>query len=217
MEPRSDLVRLAQSGDTTAARSLIEKNYIAVYRLAFSILDDPDQAVLAAHEAGTAQLENLDAYPGPEGYTAWLYRITLQVCRRRLRMRSIAQRLPAGLRKRLELTGYPPQEPAAEMNPLIRAAAQLDEPLRLALVLRYGHDLLPHEIGQVLDWRDSSVQARLFQARQRLRSLLNANNPTDVPSGPETGLNHRLAEKFIEQKGRPCHHGRGYRSPGTPP
>ena len=123
MEPRSDLVRLAQSGDTVAARSLIEKNYIAVYRLALSILDDPDQAVLAAHEAGTAQLENLDAYPGPEGYTAWLYRITLQVCRRRLRMRSIA--LPC--RNLLSFSG------CGESDSLSRLYIGLIPPSRLTL------------------------------------------------------------------------------------
>ena len=201
MESKPDLIRLAQAGDTTAARSLIEINFPAVYRLALSILDDPTQAALAAHEAGTAQLEHLDAYPGPEAYTAWLYRITLGVCRRRSRLRRIqhfAGRWFPGLRKRLELSSLPAEAPVEEPNPLMRAAGRLDDELRLVLVLRYAHELLPHQIGQVLNWRDSSVQSRLYLARQRLRASLKYHDLINAPPGPQTDLTHRQAEKFIE-------------------
>ncbi len=202
MESQPDLVRLAQSGDSTAARSLVEKSYPVVYRLSLSVLDEPVQAALAAHEAGISLLENLDAYPGPESHTAWLYRITLQVCRRRLRMRRIQgmlARIWPRLRKTVEPAGPPPNAPPEESDGLIRAAAKLDEGLRLVLVLRYGHDLLPQQIGQLLDWRESSVQARLFQARQRLRSILNIHAPIDAQAGPQTEINHRLAERLIEK------------------
>ena len=202
MESQPDLVRLAQSGDSAAARSLIERNYSTVYHLALSILDEPVQAALAAHEAGIAQLEYLDAYPGPEAHTAWLYQITLRVCRRRLRMRRL-QRMAGRLFPRLGNTLGPAEPPVdtrlAEPNALVRAAAQLDEALRLVLVLRYGHELLPQQIGQVLNWRDSSVQACLLQARQRLRSLLNLNHPIEAQPGPQTDLYHRQAEKLIER------------------
>ena len=200
MEPRPDLVRLVQSGDTPAARSLVEKNYPAVYRLAFSILDDPVQATLAAHEAGTAQLENLDAYPGPEGYTAWLYRITLQVCRKRLRagrMQDMLGRLPF-MRKK-DRPGKTPVKTVEEPERLVWAAAQLEEKQRLVLVLHYGHELLPAEIGQVLNWRESSVQARLAQARQGLRAILKMRDPFEAQFGPQSDLTHQQAEKFIEE------------------
>ena len=180
METQPDLVRLAQSGDSTAARSLIEKSYPVVYRLSLSVLDEPIQAALAAHEAGISLLENLDTYPGPEAHTAWLYRITLQVCRRRLRMRRIQgmlARIWPQLRKTAEPAGSLPNVRLEESDTLIQAAAKLDEGLRLVLVLRYGHDLLPQQIGQLLDWRDSSVQASLEQARQRLRSILKYPRP----------------------------------------
>ncbi len=200
MEPRPDLVRLAQSGDTPAARSLVEKNYPVVYRLAFSILDDPVQATLAAHEAGTAQLGNLDAYPGPEGYTAWLYRITLQVCRKRLRadsMQEMLRRLP--LMRQKDGPGEPPVKTVEEPDRLVWAAAQLEEKQRLVLVLRYGHELLPAEIGQVLNWRESSVQARLAQARQDLRAILKMHDPFEAQPGPQSDLTHQQAEKYIEE------------------
>jgi RNA polymerase sigma-70 factor (ECF subfamily) len=202
MESRTDLVRLAQSGDTAAARSLIEVNYPTIYRLSLSIFDEPGEAELAAHEAGTAQLENLDNYPGPERYTAWLYRITLQVCRRRLRLRRIQHfglRLFPGLKKWVEPVSQPDESPVEEPNALIQALERLDEELRLVLVLRYAHELLPHEIGQVLNWRDSSVQARLFVARQRLRTKLKVHDLIGAQRGPQTDLTHRQAEKLIEE------------------
>ena len=200
MEPQPDLVRLAQSGDTPAARSLVEKNYPAVYRLAFSVLDEPIQATLAALEAGAAQLENLDAYPGPEGYTAWLYRITLRVCRRRLRnhrMQNMLRRLP--FIRQNDGSRSTEVKDAEEPSKLVWAAAQLEDDLRLVLVLRYGHELLPSQIGQVLNWRESSVQARLVQARRGLRSILKLNDPFVAQPGPQSDLSHSLAEKFIEQ------------------
>jgi RNA polymerase sigma-70 factor (ECF subfamily) len=197
MEPRPDLVRLAQSGDTLAARSLIEKNYPAVYRLVLSILDDPVEAEQAARAAGTAQLDLLDAYPGPEGYTAWLYRLTMQVCLRRLRARKMEGWLQRFTHGGVEARPDKPAE-AGETERLVRAAARLDEGLRLVLVLRYGHDLLPHEIGQVLNWRESSVQAGLFQARQKLRSILNIPVSFAGRDGAQSDLTHRQAERLIE-------------------
>ena len=200
MDARFDLVRRAQAGDASAAQSLVEKNYPAVYRLAFSVLDEPIQATLAAHEAGAAQLENLDAYLGPEGYTAWLYRITLQVCRKRLRagrMQDILGRLPF-LRQK-DGPGEPPVKTAEGPDRLVWAAAQLEEKQRLVLVLRYGHELLPSEIGQVLNWRESSVQACLTQARQGMRTILKMHDPFEAQPGPQSDLTHQQAEKYIEE------------------
>ncbi len=200
MDTHFDLVRRAQAGDEFAAQSLVDKNYPAVYRLALSILDDPVEAEQVAREAGTAQLENLDAYPGPEGYTAWLYRITLQVCRKRLRadsMQEMLRRLP--LMRQKDGPGEPPVKTVEEPDRLVWAAAQLEEKQRLVLVLRYGHELLPAEIGQVLNWRESSVQARLAQARQSLRTILKMHDPFEAQFGPQSDLTHQQAEKYIEE------------------
>jgi RNA polymerase sigma-70 factor (ECF subfamily) len=189
MDARFDLVRRVQSGEPLAAQPLVDKNYPAVYRLALSILDDPIEADQAAHEAGIAQLERLDAYPGSQEDTAWLYRITVGICRRRLRSRKVARFLARLSHRKTRVESGDPA--AEEPDELVQAAAQLADGLRLVLVLRYGHDLLPQEIGQVLNWRESTVQASLYRARQKLRLQVEQGEA-------HSEISHAWAERLIE-------------------
>src|SRR3546814_12520019 len=53
--------------------------------LALSILDDPAEAEEAAQDALVAAINALDTYRGDSAFTTWLYAITLNVCRTRLR------------------------------------------------------------------------------------------------------------------------------------
>lgn len=149
-----------------------------VYRLALSILEDPDEAEDAAQEALVAAIQRWDSYRGQATVRTWVYAIALNVCRRHLQKRRSGQRLMDLLQGWLHLGGEAqarPEEAALAreaQDRVARAVRGLDEKHRLVVILRYYHDLPVAEIAQVLGVNEGTVHSRLFTARERLRQRL---------------------------------------------
>jgi RNA polymerase sigma-70 factor (ECF subfamily) len=171
------LVRQAQLADALAVERLVHAHRPKVYRLALSILDDPAEADEAAQDALLAALNALDSYRGEAAFTTWLYAITLNICRGRLRQRQTAERLLGAL-KALFWSGE--RLPAPEEQVLRSeadaavwcAVRELDEKHRLPVILRYYHDFSMDEIAQMLKTPEGTVRSRLHTARERLRVAL---------------------------------------------
>ena len=97
---RSDIALLldrCQAGDSQAATQLVETHRPAVFRMALSILDDSSEADEAAQDTLIQALNRLDTYREECSFTNWLYKITLNVCRGRLRKRRARERLARAL------------------------------------------------------------------------------------------------------------------------
>ncbi len=149
-----------------------------VYRLAYSILEDADEAEDAAQEALVAAVGRLDTFRGEAALRTWVYAIALNVCRRHLQKRRSGQRLIDVLQGWLHLRGEAPARPEETAldqearGDVARAVRALDEKHRLPVILRYYHDLSVAEIAQVLGINEGTVHSRLFTARERLRARL---------------------------------------------
>jgi RNA polymerase sigma-70 factor (ECF subfamily) len=171
------LIERCRAGDSSAVETLVRACQPAVFRLALSILDDAAEADEAAQDALVAALNALGGYRGEAAFTTWLYRITINVCRGRLRRGRARERLRAALANVLRLGGGlpEPEEAAAQREKaaaLWQAVQMLDEKHRLPLVLFYYHDLPALEIAQILALNEGTVHSRLHTARQRLRAEL---------------------------------------------
>jgi RNA polymerase sigma-70 factor, ECF subfamily len=151
----------------------------AVFRLALSFLNDPAEADDAAQEAFVAALRALPSYRGDSAFTTWLYVITANVCRGRLRKRRVRERLAQTLRVLLHRGGVgagQPEEQALRgeaQAAIARAVKALPEPQRLVVVLRYYHELRLAEIAAVLQVSERTVHNRLHAAHERLHTTLN--------------------------------------------
>jgi RNA polymerase sigma-70 factor, ECF subfamily len=172
------LLQLYQADDATAVEMFVRAHQQSVYRLALSILDDPSEAEEAAQDALVAAINALDTYRGDSAFTTWLYAITLNTCRTRLRKHRSRDRLMDTLRSIFRASGdaSPHPEEAAIRNEADATIAQainsLDEKHRLPVVMRYYNELSVAEIAQLLDISEGTVHSRLFTARERLRAML---------------------------------------------
>ena len=171
------LIEQYRAGDLSVAEALVLAHQPQVFRLALSILDDAAEAEEAAQEALVAALNALDRYRGEAAFSTWLYRITVNECRGRLRKRRARERLVGALQSLFRL-GEPtvhPEEAAAGREReavLWRAINALDDKHRVPLVLYYYHDLPTAEVAQILEISEGTVHSRLHTARKRLRAQL---------------------------------------------
>jgi len=174
----AQLIERCRAGDVLAIEALVRAHGPAVYRLALSLLDDPAEADEAAQDVFVAALRALKTYRGEAALTTWLYAITLNVCRARLRQRRTWGRLLGVLRALFRPGGAAPAEPEAVViqheadAELWEAVAALDEKHRLPVILRYAQGFSTAEIAQLLGISEGTVHSRLFTARERLRARL---------------------------------------------
>jgi len=169
----TQLVAHYRAGDNAALETLFQRCQPRLYRLALSVLDDPAEADEAAQEALAAALGALDSYRGDSSFDTWLYSITLNACRSRLRKRQAWQRLRQTLQALFQVRSpHPhPEEVIAQRQDrraLWQALQALGEKHRLPVILRYYHDFPIAEIAQLLNISEGTVASRLHTARQRL-------------------------------------------------
>jgi RNA polymerase sigma-70 factor (ECF subfamily) len=174
----AQLVNRCQAGDSLAIEALVRTYKPLIYRLALSVLDDPAEADEVTQDTMVAALAKLDSYRGQARFTTWLYAITLNMCRGRLRKRRARARLMQTLQAAFRLRGEDemhPEQMAMQSETdtsLWRAMQALDNRLREAVILRYYHELTLQEIGQVLRVSERTVRTWLHTAHEQMRVLL---------------------------------------------
>ena len=141
------------------------------YRLAGIVLRDPSEAEDAVHDAAVQAWLHWGELRDPDRLDAWFDRILVNVCRSRLRRRSI----------RPIVFADPPESPDRdafagihERDVLRRALATLDADHRIVVVLRYVEDMAPAEIAARTGDREGTVKSRLHYALRHLRAALAA-------------------------------------------
>jgi RNA polymerase sigma-70 factor, ECF subfamily len=119
-------------------------------------------------------VDRLNEYDPQYKFFSWIYRITLNesfnLQRRynRIDPRDVETSLPASERSNPEIEAGEDQ-----LSKRIRSALmRMSENDRTVLSLRHFSDCSYEEIGQILDLDEKTVKSRLFESRQRLRSLL---------------------------------------------
>ena len=173
----SRLFEQCREGDALAIERLVQTHQQDVYRMALSILDDPDDADDATQEVFLSALRGLDSFRGNSSLKTWLFSITINVCRSRLKRLKSRGRLQQILQSLFHLQGghAHPEEEAMKSESdvaLWRAIHGLDVKHRIPIVLRYYHDLPIAEIAEMLGIPPGTVHSRLNHARERLRVLL---------------------------------------------
>jgi RNA polymerase sigma-70 factor, ECF subfamily len=170
--------RLAD-GDPLAPKALVERHYRELYRYAFSVLREERSAEDAVQDAFERAFSALGRY-SEERLRAmrlrpWMYRITLNVARNRLRQR---REVPV---EDLCVEAASDEDRESIMDTLA-ALGGLPERQRVAVTLRYLQDMPYAEISSVTGWPEGTAKTLVRRGLMRLRSLM-----VDEPEGGGQG------------------------------
>ncbi|MEK4345160.1 sigma-70 family RNA polymerase sigma factor [Paenibacillus sp. FSL P4-0184] len=158
-------IKKAQKGDHEAFTRLFRQLESQLYRLAKTILLKEEDCADALQETTLKVYKGLANLKQPKFFKTWVIRILINECNQLLRMR-----------ERTIAVAEIPEEPVdsyvhfedsgnVDLQSFIN---QLDESLRLAIVLFYYDDLSIKQIADVLDISEGAVRARLHRARRLL-------------------------------------------------
>jgi RNA polymerase sigma-70 factor (ECF subfamily) len=168
-------VRRFRAGDAAAAEVLARRACRLALRTAAVILHSREEAADVAQDVAVDVLRSLPKLRQPEAFDTWVHRITVRRALRVLRRRRAAQAVETPLALIAErdepLAPEGPDRAAlvAARSTLAAALAELPPRQRLALALRYVHDLSDAEIAAALGCRLGTAHSLLSRGRAGLR------------------------------------------------
>jgi RNA polymerase sigma-70 factor (ECF subfamily) len=175
----SALVRHAANGDAAAWETLVGLHQEAVFRLAYLLLGDPDDAKDVAQDSFLRAWRSLRSFDTTRPLRPWLLSITANLARNRRRS---AGRYFAALMRAFR------EEPVSERieekstrsfqaRELWEAVQKLNVLDRQIVYLRYFLDLPVAETAEVLNIPAGTVKSRLSRALEKLRTIIRQDFP----------------------------------------
>lgn len=176
------LIERCRSGDLSAFEPLVEKYRQRVWRLAYHMTRDHEEAWDVAQEAFVRAWQALGSFKGRSAFYTWLFRIVFNVASDRLRRRGARARAFGAEQvtdeeasRAVADPGVAPDDTAAQAEQrerIVRALGALAAHHRAIIMLSDLEGLSYREIAEVLDIPMGTVMSRLHNARKRLREAL---------------------------------------------
>ena len=175
----SSLIRHAANGDAAAWEPLVLAHQEAVFRLAYLLLGDPDDAEDIAQETFLRAWNHIRRFDPTRPLRPWLLSIVTNLARNRFRS---AGRYLAALTRAFRNEPAPvniedKSSQHLEANELWKAVQTLSVPDQQIVYLRYFLDLSVHETAEVLQVPEGTVKSRLSRALERLRGIIQQDFP----------------------------------------
>jgi RNA polymerase sigma-70 factor, ECF subfamily len=175
-------VERAQSGDSDAFRLLVEQHSRAVFRLAFRMTGNEQDAEDVVQETFLRAYRQLDKYEARASFSTWLYRIasnySLDLIRMRKRHEDKRERGKAEERDILQTLPVNTPGPdrivySSQVQERVNEALnELSAQERTAFVLRHFEGMSIDEIGETLGTGTNATKHSIFRAVQKLRRSL---------------------------------------------
>ena len=175
-------VQQVLGGDTEAFRTLVERHSRAVFRLAYRMTGNEQEAEDLVQETFLRAYTRLELFELQSNFGTWLYRIATNLALDRIRSkrrrgerqmpvmpdnRDFADSIPAGdpLQDRLVYSG--------EMRERVtKALSLLTVQERAAFVLRHFEERPVKEVGQILGLRENATKQSILRAIKKIKRAL---------------------------------------------
>jgi RNA polymerase sigma-70 factor (ECF subfamily) len=178
---RADVAR-ARSGDADAYRALVERHSRSLFRLAFRMTGNEQDAEDVVQESFLRAYRQLGKFDERASFGTWLYRIaancSLDLVRaRRRRGEDVGA---GGDETEDRVAALPSAAPSPEREALsgevrdrvAEAMQELSPAERTAFVLRHFEGMCIEEVSRVLDCNPGAAKHSIFRAVQKLRRAL---------------------------------------------
>jgi RNA polymerase sigma factor (sigma-70 family) len=168
-----ELVRSAQSGDRDALITLLREIEPHVYKTAYYMLNNEQDALDVAQEALIRVYTKINSYEEKAQFKTWVQRIVTNICIDKFRKVK-----PSVSMDEHEMTFSAETNVENEVistyiaQDIQEAIEKLPEHHRTVVVLRYVEDFSYNEIAESLDLPINTVKSYLFRARKQLQILL---------------------------------------------
>lgn len=139
-----------------------------LYRTALAIMKNKADAEDIVQEVFVKVMEKGPVFESQEHETAWLIRVTVNLCKSRLRLGWWKKTIPL-------FESYPAK--TNEQHHLMETILSLPAKYRIVIHLFYYEGYTTREIAKITKQKESTVRSLLFRARQKLKIILKEDMP----------------------------------------
>jgi RNA polymerase sigma-70 factor, ECF subfamily len=179
----ADAVAQVRAGNPDAFRVLVERHSRAIFRLAYRMTGNEQDAEDAVQETFLRAFKQLRTFDGRSSFSTWIYRVCANCTIDSMRVRKKHEQKRVRELEDSEtdlLTQQPSKAPSAEQLTHSReisgmlgpALEQLSVMERTAFVMRHYEGLGIDEIGRILEVQPNAAKHSVFRAVQKLRRAL---------------------------------------------
>nr|WP_107950137.1 RNA polymerase sigma factor SigY [Lysinibacillus parviboronicapiens] len=166
-----DLIRKAKKGDTLALSKLLQQNYSFLVKYLMKVTLHPQIAEDLAQETMMKCIEKIQLYNGESKFSSWLITIATNLFidhqRRKKREENWLEQEQA-LRK-MKWNAAIMNE---EWNDVLDVLAQINEEIRMPIVLKHYYGYSYKEIGKMMGIAEGTVKSRVSNGLKSVRKEL---------------------------------------------
>ncbi len=165
------------TGDTNAFKLIFDQYKNLVFRTAYLILENTNEAEDALQETFVKVYRSLGTYQATKGaFTTWLYRITVNVCLNR-RRKLFRSKEVTEIFSESQSDGHTSLEDKfSDKQILQNALNRLSNKIRVVVLLRFYLDLSYSEIAQILNIPLGTVKSRLNTGLKEMQKIVKMEN-----------------------------------------
>ncbi len=178
------MIEQIKSGDQRAFNQLVHHYYNRVFRTAFGVTRNEENAKEVTQQTWIKVWKKIDTFKGDSAFSTWLYRITTFTALDFLRSNKKHQKLDSieasaeneGIKSIQLASDNLDEQPRSSlrrkevMDGFQKALQNLKEQHRTALVLREIDGLSYEEIATIMECKIGTVMSRIFNARRAIQS-----------------------------------------------
>ncbi len=177
-----ELILRFRDGDRDTFEEVVRRWNQDMTNLAYRMTGQFEEAQDIAQQCFLRAFQSRESFQGQSSLGTWLYRITVNLCRDRIRADQSRRRMmDSATAQRPRPFHRPARASAGEQGEnqaqIARAMGMLPQAQREVVILRHYHDLSCREIAELLDTPYTTVKSRLSQGLDRLRLQLRELNP----------------------------------------
>lgn len=165
------LIQQAVKGDTRSLSELLRRHYSFLYQYTLKLTMDKSRAEDITQDTMLKAIEKIGTYRGQSKFSTWLIaiasRLAIDKGRRRARERKWVEEEGALRALRYETLSRMNDWPEA-----LQAIGELDEKLRMAVLLKYYYGYSQEEIAEMADVPVGTVKSRIHAGMKQLRKEL---------------------------------------------
>lgn len=178
-ERMKEIVEAARGGDKSAFTRLYQETYNRVYFYAFKLFGNQEDAADVVQDVFVKVFTGIGELKSTEAFTSWLYRITVNECKNKVRRNSKTILLEEGEEFFQNLIDEEPgldiaMERKDVKSYLFAVIDLLPEEQKRAVLLYFYEHLTVAQIAEIEEVPEGTIKSRLAMARKKLKRAVEA-------------------------------------------
>lgn len=166
-----ELIRQAKDGDAPAFETLVNQNYMFVYKIAFKWCGIKEDAEDIAQDVFVKLAGKINTFKAAAAFQTWLYRVTINTAKDFNRKSDRIRQHETTSIDEVQLKYDPEDNEISLSEKLHKLIGRLPDKLKETALLVFSEGMNHKEVSAILDCTEKTISWRVFEIKKILRKF----------------------------------------------